>query len=1107
MNQTTAYHIDGHAFIIENFNNAKAFASFFPAIAGEWGKPMWVYYVNRGQAIACFGIKDKDGAILEFQAANKSYRQTPQQGFRTFLKVNDVFYEPFRNSLDNNHVEQRMHITSYLLQLVDTNKKLGIETTVKYCTLPNESFPALVRRMTIKNTSRTTKKIQCIDGMPVIIPYGTNNFMLKNISRLAEGWYNGVFFSKKHTVPVYKLPVEPLDRPEVIPVNAGHFYVGFYYKNNKPVLPKFVIDPDSLFGAANDYSMPTNFLTQKTKTFSINPNLTGKNKTPSAMGYMTVTLKPNETFTYHSVVGHAHRHEDIDTHVGLLLKQGYLDEKQKENEVLINSICNRVATKSSSQKFDNYCEQNFLDNMLRGGLPVTLGEGKHTKNYYVYSRIHGDMEREYNNFVILPEYFSQGNGNYRDVNQNRRSDVFINPLVGDEQIVMFTNLIQLDGFNPLKILGSQFHIKDAKLFEACFKSGDLTTIHGFIATPFSLGSFFNFLEDEKIVPLVNKQQLLNTLMRCAQRIDYAEEGECYWSDHWHYIMDLVESFCAVYPEKQDELLFNNRTYTFFDNAHVVAPRDEKYVLFEQTPHQLNAVYVNEHKRAMLAARKEHPHVVRTEYGKGSIYTTSLIVKLFLLVANKYASLDPCGVGLEMESDRPDWCDALNGLPGVFGSSSSESLALKRFLMFVDDALKSTKKSDDAVLAFPEEIADFLVELDAITQNTDDAFQFWDATHTAKEQYRAQTTMGISGVERQLSIRTLKLIAARFLERVSRGVRKERLLDKKTGVVRTNFEYVPTQYDGIEENGVPKKNRAGHTCIRVRAFEQKPLPLFLEGPVHFLRINEDRATAETLNKNIVKSTLFDKELKMLKINAPLDGVPLTIGRITIFTPGWLENESIWLHMEYKYLLELLRNNCCEAFYKLADTALVPFLNPRVYGRSIFENSSFIVSSAHPERDIHGQGFVSRLSGSTAEFISMWISMTSGLRPFTCVNNQVVLRFAPQIAGKLFTTKKENVTIYNTNGSSENVELQKDSFLFKFLGKTVVVYHNPSRKDTFGAKAARIASYILTYGTEHLIHQMPTKFNGTTRTINGDTIASQYALDVRSGKVKRIDVALV
>ncbi|MDP2938103.1 MAG: hypothetical protein Q8N72_02515, partial [Candidatus Omnitrophota bacterium] len=73
-NRKPKYYLNGKfkEFVIENYNLAKPFANFFPGIAGRYGIPMWVFYVNRGQAIASFGIKDKDHAILEFFPANKS---------------------------------------------------------------------------------------------------------------------------------------------------------------------------------------------------------------------------------------------------------------------------------------------------------------------------------------------------------------------------------------------------------------------------------------------------------------------------------------------------------------------------------------------------------------------------------------------------------------------------------------------------------------------------------------------------------------------------------------------------------------------------------------------------------------------------------------------------------------------------------------------------------------------------------------------------------------------------------------------------------------------------------------------------------------------------
>src|SRR3989344_6856131 len=90
-------------FIIKQYNDKRPFSNFLPGIAGLFGTPMWVFYVNRGQGIASFGTRNKDGAILEFFPANKAYQQVTSLGFRTFLKISHrgktVFYEPFKEAL------------------------------------------------------------------------------------------------------------------------------------------------------------------------------------------------------------------------------------------------------------------------------------------------------------------------------------------------------------------------------------------------------------------------------------------------------------------------------------------------------------------------------------------------------------------------------------------------------------------------------------------------------------------------------------------------------------------------------------------------------------------------------------------------------------------------------------------------------------------------------------------------------------------------------------------------------------------------------------------------------------------------------------------------
>jgi hypothetical protein len=44
------------------------------------------------------------------------------------------------------------------------------------------------------------------------------------------------------------------------------------------------------------------------------------------------------------------------------------------------------------------------------------------------------------------------------------------------------------------------------------------------------------------------------------------------------------------------------------------------------------------------------------------------------------------MGIQMEAGKPGWYDALNGLPGMFGSSMPETFELLRLVGFLMDVL-------------------------------------------------------------------------------------------------------------------------------------------------------------------------------------------------------------------------------------------------------------------------------------------------------------------------------------------------------------------------------------------------------------------------------------
>lgn len=1089
MDKNVKYYIEpDDEFVIENYNHATAFSNFLPGIAGLFGIPMWVFYVNRGQGICSFGVKSKDSPIMEFMSANRAYQLTSSQGFRTFIKVRDkkkkVFYEPFRPHFENNAVpaDQKMLVTSHGLKLIERNSLLGLEITVEYFTIPNEPFAALARAVTFKNISKKDIMADILDGTPLVIPYGVSNFFLQKMRRTVEAWMTVENLEKG--AAFYKLKVDPKDVSEVKFITEGNFYLSTLARNGKTngVLP-ILVDPELIFGQVNDFSCPVNFINDK--KFQVPPDQIRQNKLPCAMSLTAIKLKKGASATLYSLMGHMSSKDRLNSMVKRLTAPQFFKDKQDENKKIIKEIQEPIFTVSGEKGYDSYCRQTFLDNVMRGGYPVSCGD--HGRVFYAYSRKHGDLERDYNRFYIDPTYFSQGNGNFRDMNQNRRNDIFFNPDIKDSNILHFYNLLQPDGFNPLVLCGVRFKLKPVSDLiddlKGKVEDKDIKKLAELISGAFTPGRLFMEIEANSIKIKTTWQDLIDSILKNCEVIYDAEHSEGFWIDHWTYNLDLIESYLSMYPEKLKEILLDKKEFTFYDNVFCVKPRTEKCLLNDgNRVRQYHALLRDSKKEHIIKKREHDNHLVRTRKGEGYVYKTTLLVKLLCLAVNKMASIDPSGAGIEMEADKPGWCDSLNGLPGLFGASTPEVFELKRQLVFMLDAFKSLDLEDTCKFKLPEEAHDFLKSIESIIKKQSRVpagkrdFYYWDNAVSVKEKYRERVRLGFTGNEKSLSAHEMTEMLKIFLSKTEAAIKKAYMPSKKTYAT-----YIINEVTDFKETGKIDVV-TGLPLVKPTGFKSTEMPLFLEGIVHAMKSEKDTKKSKALYSTLKKTGLYDKKLGMYKINEPLGDISKEVGRCSIFTPGWLENESIWLHMEYKYLLEILKSGLYKEFFDEFRKCLVPFMKPEVYGRSIFENSSFIVSSVFPDKRLHGKGFAARLSGSTAELLSMWISMNIGDKPFFLnKKGDLMLRFRPVLPAWLFTKKAQE-------------GFPKNSFAFRFLNKTTVVYHNPRMKNTAGKNSVKTRFIVLRYD------------NGKKLEIKKDVIESPYSQDVRDRKVKRIDIYL-
>lgn len=1084
---------DNKGYVIENFSSEIPFSSFLPGISGVFGKPMWVYYVNRGQCIATMGVKDKDHQIMEFFPANAAYRETPIQGFRTFMKirrdgVGTTCYEPFRDLPENRKADiyRSMHITPADLTIEEENRTIGIRQKVQYCTLPGEKISSLIRKVSITNTSKDKISLELLDGLAVIIPYCESNLNFKECGNSRQAFMKVL---KHEDIPYYRLDMPKAQENVSDAEEAGHYHIGMLRdKNGRTQYLPTIVDPAAVFGQQTDLIHPDLFFSenfvypQKQITFG---------KLPCSFSYINLQLGPGEELEIAILIGYSSSYEIISGFKDGKLSMGYIDQKIEENKKLVDGITSHVETSSGQPIFDLYMKQTYLDNILRGGYPVKIGD----QAFYVYSRKHGDLERDYNFFQVDATYFSQGNADFRDINQNRRNDVFLYPWTGSSNLKIFFNFLQLDGYNPFILKGSVFVVNDmdkaSDVLEGLPEKESKSEILKYLEKPFTPGGFLEALEAAGIDPRSEKSMaVLEAIICISSKEELGVHHENYWIDHWVYNNDLLEQYMSVYPDKMYDLLFEDKGYTFYDTPQKVKPRERRCLLTENGVMQYGRVENVPEKEVLIHKRKNFKYAVRVDNGEGEVYQCCLAAKILALLTVKIATLDPFGTGVEMEAGNPGWCDSLTNLPVYFGSAVNETAEIKKMAILVLEALELGYKGEGIKFNVPVEVYKLYKEIYGLLTSSIEDIKYWEECSKAREYYRDKTFFGLTGEEVEMGLGDFKA----FLDAVSLKTKTalEKAFDSASGMYETYFENKVIAYEPVrDEAGNELYDSSNRKYVMPTAFEQMPLPKFLEGNARALKVTDRQENAKIVYEAIKKSDLYDPKLGMYRINGFTDGTTLKYGRHGTFPRGCRENESIFLHVEYKYLLELLRCGLAEEFYEDFVTALIPFHDPKAYGRSILENSSFLHSSVYVDESTHGRGYCPRLTGSSAEVLSMWLTMTVGKRPFSMnQKGELLLEFKPALPEWMFAGESREIDRYKAEIVTK-IMLPKDTFAFNFLGNILTVYHNSTGRKTFGKEKACINRIAIQRGGEITV-------------IEGSMVGEPNTLLIRSGDVDRIDV---
>ena len=352
----------------------------------------------------------------------------------------------------------------------------------------------------------------------------------------------------------------------------------------------------------------------------------------------------------------------------------------------------------------------------------------------------------------------------------------------------------------------------------------------------------------------------------------------------------------------------------------------------------------------------------------------------------------------------------------------------------------------------------------------DLFDYWNTVATARETYRASVKYSFSGSTTELTASDVSSMISRWLAQIDLGVTRAFKIgsqgygdDGKSGISPCYFSYNVTDW---KENG--GSGSEGRPTVDPLAMSVGSFPLFLEGPVRYSKtIEGDLKEMSDMYDKVLNSGLRDSELSAYYISASLEGQNPSMGRMMAFAPGWLENQSIWTHMSYKYYLQLIRGGLYENFFsEMKNGGMLPFQDPDVYGRSLMECSSFVASSAFPDPERHGEGFLARLSGSTAEFLSMYVLMMIGPEPFlfSSDTNELQLQLVPALPQWLFEDDDGN-----------NVDVS-----FLLFSAIEVTYHNKNNTNLYRVQPT---SYTVNFK------------DGTSKQIEGPVIGDGLAEEIR------------
>jgi hypothetical protein len=631
---------------------------------------LWMYASSAGGITA--GRVDADHALFSYESVDRLHRGYGISGAATLLRVRRngrpaVMWEPFACQSSHPFIERNLYKSPLGNRLVfeEVHRQLGLIFRYTWATSTRFGF---VRTAYLMNDDDSPVRVEILDGLLNVLPPGVHLAMQRSLSSLLDA-YKQNELDAATGLAMYCLTAVVTDRPE----------------------PSEVLTATTLWsrGLTNASVL---FREEARDDFRHDRDLRPAQRVAGQRGafllHASLELAPRETADWDIVCDVDQDHVGVSKTRAMLRGDGETiralvrEDVQRSEDGLLRIVAEVDGLQISSDRMT--CAHhlaNVLFNAMRGGVPlrqasiraaefsnfvrdrnlpafnahrdflrklpdvlevaelVTLMDQFATTDLtrlaYEYlplffSRRHGDPSRPWNWFSIRVRNPDGSapigyEGNWRDIFQNWEALAVTFPELIEGFVAKFVNASTVDGFNPYRITSDGIDWE---------------------------------------IPKPNDP--------------WSHIG--YWGDHQiNYLLKLLELSRDFHPGRLESLL-GREVFSYANVPYRLA----SYQAIVQNPRETirwdgaEAARIDRKVAAIGADGK----LLHDEHG--NVYHATLLEKLLVPLLSKLSNLVPDG-GVWMNTQRPEWNDANNALPG-YGVSVVTLAHLRRYLSFLQELL-------------------------------------------------------------------------------------------------------------------------------------------------------------------------------------------------------------------------------------------------------------------------------------------------------------------------------------------------------------------------------------------------------------------------------------